>query len=44
MDDIKEMREYWKLREETLARTVWRIRSGIGCEPVVRQTVWCAVT
>jgi hypothetical protein len=24
MDDLKEMRRYWKLKEETLDCTVWR--------------------
>jgi hypothetical protein len=30
--------EYCKLKEETLARTVWRIRFGRVYGPVVRQT------
>jgi hypothetical protein len=24
MDDLKEMRGYWKLKEEALSRTMWR--------------------
>jgi len=38
LDDLTEKRGYWKLKEETLDRTVWRIRIGRGCGPVVRQT------
>jgi hypothetical protein len=38
LDDRKEMRGYWKLKEEALDRTVWRTRFGRGCGPVVRQT------
>jgi hypothetical protein len=34
LDDVKEKRRYWKLKEEALDRTVWRTRFG----PVVRQT------
>jgi hypothetical protein len=37
-DDLKEKRRYWKLKEEALDRTLWRIRSGRGYGPVVRQT------
>jgi hypothetical protein len=37
-DDIKEKRIYWKLKEETLDRTLWRTRFGRGYGPVVRQT------
>jgi len=37
MDKLKEMREYWKLKEEALDRTVWRTRFGRGCGPVVSQ-------
>jgi hypothetical protein len=38
LDDIKEKRRYWKLKEETLDRTLWRARLGRGYGPVVRQT------
>jgi hypothetical protein len=38
LDDLKEKRRYWKLKEEVLDRTVWRTRFGRGCRPVVRQT------
>ena len=38
LDDLKERRGYWKLREEAQDRTVWRTGFGIGCVPVVRQT------
>jgi len=36
MDNLMETREYWKLKEEALARTLWRTRFGRG--PVVSQT------
>jgi hypothetical protein len=35
---FKETRGYWKLKEETLDRTVWRNGFGRGCGPVVRQS------
>jgi hypothetical protein len=38
LDDLKEKRRYWKLKEEALDRTLWRIRFGRGYGPVVRQT------
>jgi hypothetical protein len=38
LDDLKEKRGYWKLKEEALDRTVWRTSFGIGYRPVVRQT------
>jgi hypothetical protein len=38
LDDLKEKRGYWKLKEEVLDRTVWRTRFGRGYGPVVRQT------
>jgi hypothetical protein len=38
MDDLKERRGYWKLKEEALDRTVWRTRFGRGYGSVVRQT------
>jgi hypothetical protein len=38
LDDLKEKRRYWKLKEEALGRTVWRTRFGRGYGPVVRQT------
>jgi hypothetical protein len=37
-DDLRERREYWKLKEDTLGRTIWRTRFGRGYGPVVRQT------
>jgi hypothetical protein len=37
-EDLKKTRGYWKLEEEALYRTVWRIRFGRGHGPVVRQT------
>jgi hypothetical protein len=38
LDDFKEKREYWKLKEEALDRTLCRIHFGRGYEPVIRQT------
>jgi hypothetical protein len=38
LDDLKEKRRYWKLKEEELDRTKWRTRFGRGYRPVVRQT------
>ena len=34
--DFKETRGYWKLKQEALDRTVWRIGFGRGCEPYAR--------
>ena len=30
MDDLPETRGYWKLKDETLDRTLWRTSSGRG--------------
>jgi hypothetical protein len=38
LDDLKEKRIYWKLKEEALDRNLWRTRFGRGYGPVVRQT------
>jgi hypothetical protein len=38
IEDLKEKREYWKLKDEALDSTLWRSRPGRGCGPVVRQT------
>jgi hypothetical protein len=38
LDDLKEKRGYWKLKEEALDRTLWRTRFGRGYGPIVRQT------
>jgi hypothetical protein len=38
LDDLKEKRRYWKLKEEALDRTLWRTCFGRGYGPVVRQT------
>ena len=37
-DDLKEMKGSWKLKEEALDNTLWRIRYGRGYGPVVRLT------
>ena len=34
LDDLKEMIEYWELKEQALDRTVCRTRFGRGCGPV----------
>jgi hypothetical protein len=33
---LDEKRGYWKLKEETIDRTLWRTRFGRGYGPVVR--------
>jgi hypothetical protein len=38
LDDLKEKRRHWKLKEEALDRTLWRTRFGRDYGPVVRQT------
>jgi hypothetical protein len=38
LDDFKEARRYWKLKEEAQDRTLWRTQFGRGCGPVARQT------
>jgi hypothetical protein len=38
LDDVKEKRRYWKLKEEALDCTQWRTHFGRGYGPVVRQT------
>ena len=41
LDDLKDRRGYFHLKEEALDRTMWRNRFGGGFEPVVRQnTEW----
>jgi hypothetical protein len=38
LDDLKETRRYWKLKEAALNRTLWRTHFGIGYRPVLIQT------
>jgi hypothetical protein len=38
LDDLKEKKRYWKLKEEAVDRTMWRSRFGRGYGPVVRRT------
>jgi hypothetical protein len=38
LDDLKEKRGYWKLKEEALDRTLWGTGVGRGYGPVVKQT------
>jgi hypothetical protein len=38
LDDVKETRTYWKLKEEALDCTLWRTCCERGYGPVVRQT------
>jgi hypothetical protein len=38
LDDLKEKKRYWKLKEAALDRTLWRTRFGRGYGPIVRQT------
>ena len=35
LDDLKDRRGFWKLKEEALDRTMWRNRFGRGFGPVV---------
>jgi hypothetical protein len=38
LDDLKEKRRYWKLKEKALDRILWRSRFGRSYGPSVRQT------
>jgi hypothetical protein len=38
LDDLKEKRRYWKVKEEALGGTMWRTRFGRAYGPVVRPT------
>jgi len=38
LDDLKEKTEYWKLKDEALDRTLWRVRFGRGYGFVLKQT------
>jgi hypothetical protein len=38
LDDLKEKRRYWKLKEEALDHILWRTHCGRGYRPIVRQT------
>jgi hypothetical protein len=38
LDDLKEMRGYWKLEKEALDRNLWGSRVRRDCGPVVRRT------
>ena len=38
MDDLKEMKSYWKLKEEAVDRILCRTGFGRDCGPVVRET------
>jgi hypothetical protein len=38
LEDLKENRSYWKLKEDALDRTLWGSRFERGYGPVVRQT------
>jgi hypothetical protein len=40
LDDLKEKREYCKLKEEALDCTLWRTHCGRGYRPVIRQNEW----
>jgi hypothetical protein len=37
LDDLKETRWYWELKEEAIDRTMRRTRFGRGCGPDMRQ-------
>jgi hypothetical protein len=38
LDDLKEKRRYWKLKEEALDRTLWRTRLEAVTDLSLRQT------
>ena len=38
LDDLKEAREYWKLKVEALDGVLWRTHFDKGYGPVFRQT------
>ena len=41
LNDTKETRGYWKLKQEALDHTLWRICFGRGYGPVIRETTEC---
>jgi len=41
LDDLKEKKGCWKLKEAALDRTDCRTRFGRGCEPNIRQITEC---
>ena len=38
LNDLKEKRGHWKLKEEALDRPLWRTGFGRECEPCIRLT------
>jgi hypothetical protein len=44
LDDLKEPKRYWRLKEEVQDRTLWRTRFGRGYGPIARQTTTWAST
>lgn len=42
-DGLKEMRGYWKLKDELLVSILWRTRFGRSYEPILRQTAECGM-
>ena len=39
LDDLKETRVYWKLKDKALDLTLWRTRFGRDNRPVERQSM-----
>jgi len=39
LDDLKEKKRYWNLKEEALDHTLWRTHFGSGYGRVARQTM-----
>lgn len=39
-DDLKDVRQYWNLKQNVLDHTVWRTHFRRGYWPVISQTVW----
>jgi hypothetical protein len=39
LNELKEARRYWKMKEEAQDRTLWRTQFGRGYGPVARQNI-----
>ena len=40
LDDLREKRRYWKLKERAPDRSLWGTDFGRGRGPLLRQTSW----
>jgi hypothetical protein len=43
LDDLREARRYWKLKEEAQDRTLWSTQFGRNYGPELRQLRYCSV-